>query len=121
DGAGKIFVYKFGGDVTEEEILPLHMALNQRSSSTLLWVVPAEPNRPPGAVEVLRPGLLKGYIDRFAPAENAHDLSFAGWLKVCANAVVLASLTRSTPEQRLGDIAPMDDVEPEEHEAEAGA
>src|SRR6185437_4038949 len=112
DGAGKIFVYKFGGDVTEEEILPLHMALNQRSGTTLLWVVPAEPSRPPGTVEVLRPGLLKGYIDRFAPAENAHDLSFEGWLEVCANALVLASLTRSARERHLRDIATIVDVEP---------
>ncbi|HET6608368.1 MAG TPA: hypothetical protein VFG62_16950, partial [Rhodopila sp.] len=86
DGSGKIFVYKFSGSVTDEEILPLHMALNQQSGSTLLWVVPAERDRPPGTVEVLWPGLLKGYIDRFAPNDNAHDLSFEGWLRVCANA-----------------------------------
>jgi hypothetical protein len=41
------------------------------------------------------PGLLKGYIDRFAPDDNAHDLSFDGWLRVCANACVLDRLERS--------------------------
>jgi hypothetical protein len=70
------------------------MALNQRSGTTMLWVVPSERDRPPGTVEVLMPGLLKGYIDRFAPSDNAHDLSFDGWLKVCANALVLARLAR---------------------------
>jgi hypothetical protein len=94
EGSGKIFVYKFGASVTVEEVLPLHMALNQRSETTMLWVVPSERDRPPGTVEVLRPGLLKGYIDRFAPDDNAHDLSFDGWLKVCANALVLARLAR---------------------------
>ena len=94
EGTGKIFVYKFGGSVTEEEVLPLHMALSQRSETTMLWVVPSERDRPPGTVEVLRPGLLKGYIDRFAPNDNAHDLSFDGWLKVCTNAFVLARLGR---------------------------
>jgi hypothetical protein len=44
------------------------------------------------------PGLLKGYIDRFAPDDNAHDLSFEGWLRVCANACVLARLQRGPDE-----------------------
>ena len=96
EGTGKIFVYKFDSPVTEEEILPLHIALNRRSETTLLWVVPAERDRPPGTVEVMMPSLLKGYIDRFAPSDNAHDLSFDGWLKVCANALVLARLARSS-------------------------
>ncbi|MFL5286329.1 MAG: hypothetical protein ACJ8AW_36475 [Rhodopila sp.] len=91
----KIFVYKFDAPVAEEEILPLHMALNRYGTATLLWVVPAERDRPAGTVEVVMPGLLKGYIDRFAPADNAHDLSFEGWLRVCANAYVLARLQKS--------------------------
>jgi hypothetical protein len=32
------------------------------------------------------PGLLKGRIDRFAPYENAHDLSFEPWLRLCLQA-----------------------------------
>lgn len=94
EASDKIFVYKFGSAVSEAEILPLHMALNRYGEATLLWVVPAERNRPAGTVEVVMPGLLKGYIDRFAPEENAHDFSFDGWLRVCANACVLASLQR---------------------------
>ncbi len=90
--AEKIFVYRFAGPIAEEEILPLHMALNRYGPVTLLWVVLAERDRPAGTVEVLMPGLLKGYIDRFAPADNAHDLSFDGWLRVCANACVLDRL-----------------------------
>jgi hypothetical protein len=90
----KIFIYKFGAGVSEEEILPLHMALNRYGEATLLWVVPAERDRPPGTVEVVMAGLLKGYIDRFAPDDNAHDFSFDGWLRVCANACVLARLQR---------------------------
>lgn len=97
ESTGKIFVYKFGG-VSEEEILPLLMALNRYSEATLLWVVPVERDRPSGSVEVVMPGLLKGYIDRFAPEDNAHDFSFEGWLKVCANACVLAKLGRLAAE-----------------------
>jgi hypothetical protein len=97
----KIFVYKFASAVAEEEVLPLHMALNRYGDATLLWVVEAERDRPAGTVEVVMPGLLKGYIDRFAPADNAHDLSFEGWLRVCANACVMARLQqRALPAER---------------------
>ncbi len=95
EAAEKIFVYHFAGPVSEEEILPLHMALNKYGPITLLWVVQAERDRPPGTVEVVIPGLLKGYIDRFAPNDNAHDLSFDGWLQVCANAYILDRLQKS--------------------------
>jgi hypothetical protein len=93
----KIFVYKRNTVVSEEEILPLHMALNRYGDNTLLWVVPAEPRRPAGTVEVVMPGLLKGYIDRFASDDNAHDFSFDGWLRVCANACILAGLRKPEP------------------------
>jgi hypothetical protein len=90
--AEKIFVYKFSPGASLEEILPLHMALRRYGEVTLLWVVPAERDRPSGTVEVVLPGLLKGYIDRFAPDDNAHDFSHEGWLRVCANACVLGRL-----------------------------
>ncbi|HVZ08849.1 hypothetical protein [Rhodopila sp.] len=94
EAAEKIFVYKRDAMVSEEEVLPLYMALNRYGDNTLLWVMPAAPNRPPGTVEVVRPGLLKGYIDRFAPDDNAHDFSFDGWLRICANACALTGLQR---------------------------
>ena len=95
EATDKIFVYQFGSGVSEEEILPLLMALNRYGAATLLWVVPVERGRPSGTVEVVMPGLLKGYIDRFAPEANAHDFSFDAWLRVCANAYVLARLQRA--------------------------
>lgn len=94
EATDKIFVYKFGSEVSEAEILPLYMALNRHAAAMLLWVVPAQRNRPAGTVEVVIPGLLRGYIDRFAPEDNAHALSFDGWLRICANALVLARLQR---------------------------
>ena len=93
--AEKIFVYKRNTVVSEEEILPLYMSLACYGDNTLLWVVPAETDRPAGTVEVVMPGLLKGYIDRFAPDDNAHDFSFEGWLHVCANAWALTRLRNS--------------------------
>jgi hypothetical protein len=117
----KIFVYKFESNVSEAEILPLYMALNRYSEATLLLVVPFERDRPAGTVEVVMPGLLKGYIDRFAPSEDARDLSFDGWLRVCANAYVLARLQR--PAIEVVDLNPdaADDDEPEAAPEPSGA
>jgi hypothetical protein len=116
EAAEKIFVYRYSGPISEEEILPLHLALNRYGPATLLWVVPAERDRPTGTVEVLMPGLLKGYIDRFAPEDNAHDLSFDGWLRVCANACVLDRLQKPAAADPVADTdgltsGPVDAVE----------
>ena len=56
----KIFVYKRDAAVSEEEILPLYMALNRYGDNTLLWVMPAERDRPAGTVEVVRAWSAKG-------------------------------------------------------------
>ena len=94
DAGEKIFVFKRSTPVPESEILPLFMALNRRHANTLLWVVPEQPGRPAGTVEVLMTGLLKGYIDRFAPGDNAHDFSFDAWIRICVNAFLLNRLMR---------------------------
>lgn len=82
----KIFVIKRNDPAREEEIVALYAALNLYGRNTLLWVVPADERHQPGAVEPVLPGLLKGSIDRFAPNENAHDLSFELWLRLCLQA-----------------------------------
>jgi hypothetical protein len=95
DAGDKIFVFRRATPVPESEILPLFLALNRRRANTLLWVVPEEPGRPSGTVEVLMTGLLKGYIDRFAPGENAHDFSFDAWVRICVHAFLLNRLMRA--------------------------
>ena len=91
----KIFVFRREGAVPEAEIMPLFLALNREGPNTLLWVAPEEPGHPSGTVEVLMNGLLKGYINRFAPGDNAHDFSFEGWVALCANAYLLNRLLRA--------------------------
>jgi hypothetical protein len=95
DAGEKIFVIKHTAAVSESEILPIYMALNRRQSNTLLWVVPEEPGRPSGTVEVLMNGLLKGYVDRFAPNDNAHDFSFDAWVRLCVHAFLLNRMMRA--------------------------
>ena len=78
----KIFVRKGDDSARIEQIMPLFAALRRYGPATLLWVVRADGVRQAGTVEVLGRGLLKGYIDRFAPISNPDALSDA-WLDVC--------------------------------------
>jgi hypothetical protein len=95
----KVFVYKRNGKVAYEEVLALFLALNRYGPNNLLWVVPADDKHQVGTVEVLTDGLLKGYVDRFAPTENAHDISLDAWLRVCLNAYRLMRLQKPVPAQ----------------------
>ena len=86
-GAGeKIFVLKRVPPLRPEEVLPIYAIMNELGRNTLLWMLPSDAAHPPGTVEQLLPGLLRGYIDRFAPNENAHDLSQEIWTAVCETA-----------------------------------
>jgi hypothetical protein len=71
------------GQLGTADALPLAAALRHYGPNTLLWVEVAGPDHPAGTVEWARPGLLRGYIDRFAPSENAHDLSLDCWIAIC--------------------------------------
>ncbi|HUB43881.1 MAG TPA: hypothetical protein VMB73_02750 [Acetobacteraceae bacterium] len=103
----KIFVYKQNAQVSREEVRALFLALNRYGSNTLLWVVPVEAPAQVGTVEVLENGLFRGYVDRFAPPENAHDLSLNAWLRVCLNAWRLMQLQSAAPGSGSGSQSPL--------------
>lgn len=84
ESAEKIFVVK-RDRATEAEILALVLALRNYGPVWVLWVVATTEQEKWGCVELLQDGLLRGYIDRFAPTENAYDLSFDQWSSICAN------------------------------------
>jgi len=79
----KIFVLKRSPPLRPEEVLPVYAALNEMGRNWLLWMVPSDATHAPGTVEILLPGLMRGYVDRFAPMENAHELSTPIWTTVC--------------------------------------
>jgi hypothetical protein len=86
----KIFVYHGMRPLAESTVLRLVEAVRRYSKATLLWVEVEDGDNPAGAVKELTPGLLKGYIDRFAPGENAHEISLEMWVTICRNAYALA-------------------------------
>jgi hypothetical protein len=85
----KIFVYHA---VTPPGVATAHnlaAVLRSYGPTTLLWVELADAAHPAGTVERVGEGLVKGYLDRFAPGEDANDLSLEGWIEICNNAVCL--------------------------------
>jgi hypothetical protein len=83
EAAEKIFVFKGMGAMDEEEVYPLALALRRYGKNTLLFVNLADGARRGGSVEARAPGFLVGYLDRFAPGEDAADLELSQWVHVC--------------------------------------
>jgi hypothetical protein len=88
--ASKVFVYRGMHRLPQPLVLRLVAAMRAYGPTTLLWVEREDSEHSAGTVDWVAPGLLKGYIDRFAPAENAHALSIDCWVAICRNALRLA-------------------------------
>jgi hypothetical protein len=84
--AEKIFVYKSNLHISREKIEELHASMRAYGPVTLLWVTVETSDRAAGIVEEISEGLLRGYIDRFAPYEDVNDYSAEVWKTICANA-----------------------------------
>ncbi len=90
----KIYVLKQRRPLPLAEIAVLMTELNRYGNATLLCVAEARSDRLPGEVELLLPGLMRGYVERFAPGadvESADD-----WLRVLANAMLLQRRPNAT-------------------------
>jgi hypothetical protein len=79
----KIFVFHGMQPLTLAQAGQLSAALRRYGPTILLWVELADDQHKSGSVEKIETGLLKGYIDRFAPGEDAHDFSFESWVDIC--------------------------------------
>lgn len=91
----KTFVFHGMRPLVESQARQLAAAIRAYGPGRLLWVELADAAHPPGTVVDLGAGLLKGHIDRFAPGEDAHDLSLDGWLAVCRNAAAQGASRRA--------------------------
>jgi hypothetical protein len=91
--AGKIFVFRGLGALPEEVVMPLFAAVRRFGPNTLLFVTLADAAHPSGTVELRLPGFLVGYIERFAPSEDAHNLLLDDWIKICRNAYAMRLTT----------------------------
>jgi hypothetical protein len=80
----RIFVFKSGLLMAKARVSQLVAALRRHGPNHLLWVTPQEAGRPPGTVEVVAPGLMRGFIDRLhlGPEECSFDM----WKEICRRA-----------------------------------
>ena len=79
----KIFVFKGMGLLAEEVVFPLAVALRRYGPNRLMFVTLAHGPHMAGTVEARPEGYLVGYLDRFAPSENAHDFLLDQWVAIC--------------------------------------
>jgi hypothetical protein len=71
------------------EVLPLFLRLNDYGTNTLLYLRRCSNNRRSGTVELLAPGLMRGYVDDFVITPELDNHDHAAWLRVAVNAWLL--------------------------------
>ena len=83
----KIFVFRLTDRIlTEPELDRLHAAMRAYGDNMLLYVRHEDAAHPSGVVELVRPGLMVGYIDRFKMSSGGVLSSTpptASWLAIC--------------------------------------
>jgi hypothetical protein len=84
----RIFVRKGDDSTGEAQLLRLHDALRRHGKPWLLWIVPEDESHPGGTGEIKRPSLLKAYIERFAPYEDANNTDVLSWVEICCRAYI---------------------------------
>lgn len=118
----KIFVYKLDHrDLFDDEIFGLHDALRQYGEAVLLCVRKENQTKRNGLVEVIRPGLMVAYIDRFAEPQPDGRLTvpMGSWSEICRTAYALwKSGASEHPASEVADaVAPSDPSSSDEPEA----
>jgi hypothetical protein len=91
----KIFVYHGMDGLSFAEATDLAAAVRSYGPGIVFWVELADAHNPPGSLVWAANGLLKGYIDRFAPGADAHDFALESWIHLCRDAALVAHGGRS--------------------------
>lgn len=81
--ARRIFVFKNNHDAGGAYGPQVLERLRRWGPNTLLHVVGSSAHHPPGTVEQAGEGLIRGYIDRFSPYENAQIRPSDVWRDLC--------------------------------------
>ena len=87
EDANKVFVRKGERDDDLAVVLQLHASLRRIGpDATLFWVTEADEAHRSGTVEMIAPGLVKGWVERLAPGHAAARCMFDAWAVLCSNA-----------------------------------
>lgn len=79
----RIYVIKQNDGLADDDVIMLHLLLNEFGPNRLLHVAQADAAHPAGTVALMLPGLARGYIERFAPYDNAAQISLESWVELC--------------------------------------
>jgi hypothetical protein len=71
------------------EVVSLFLKLNEYGTNTLLYLTRCERGRQSGTVELLAPGVMRGYVDDFVILPDLTNEDHAAWLRVAVNAWLL--------------------------------
>lgn len=85
----KIFVYRnMWRDLTDDELARLHNAMRAFGPNWLLYIRFADSDHPAGSVQIVRPGLMSGYIEHFGCSPRDEPLGNASpaFLAICRKA-----------------------------------
>jgi hypothetical protein len=98
ESGSKVFVFRPGAQVSDEQLDRLHKAMRSYGDNTLLYVVCGDPNGRAGAVEIAKPGLLIGHLGKLAwsPQAGVGTPDFASWIRICNEAYRVHSASRTT-------------------------
>jgi len=99
-----IFVYKpLPTNIDFDEVIAGRVfdALNRRGSHKFLFVTEARPHEEAGSVKLIRPGMLHGFIDRFAPGYDSAAVSLDCWLSICRQARSALGANHNHPGQSV--------------------
>jgi hypothetical protein len=88
-GGRKIYVVKQRRRIPADQAAALLMELNRHGRATLLCVEQVSKHQPSGAVELIVPGLMRGYVRTFAPVTDVEAADPVDWLRMLGNAALL--------------------------------
>jgi hypothetical protein len=88
-GGRKTYVIKRQRRIPLSTAAAVLMELNRHGRAVLLCVEPTPAGRRSGEVDLVMPGLMRGYVSQFAPEDDVESVNPADWLRVAANATLL--------------------------------
>jgi hypothetical protein len=71
------------------ELLPLFMKINEYGTNTLLYLTHAVEGKRPGTVDLIAPGVMRGYVGDFVIFQDMTVQDHAVWMRIAANAWLL--------------------------------
>ena len=112
--ASRIFVFHQREALAESDLARLLDALALYGTPMLLRVVEADRAHSPGTVEMVRDGLLVGYVHHLTPPEATHEPHLESWVDVCRNAhsIYSASRTGAGPACARSRAVPVSEASP---------